>query len=98
MCVAAQNAFWREVDCPMGGAQPSRSAGGPLRPMTTFAEVEHREHIIVREHFEVAPSDTRPPPLTRVWLAARSRRSTPAFRRRPSTSRSAGVKVTRKKS
>ena len=59
MCVDAQNAFWREVDCPMGGGKPGRSADGPLRPLTTFAEVEHREHIIVRKHIQVAPRAPR---------------------------------------
>lgn len=51
----SQNAFWREIDCPMGGGQPARG-DAPLRPMTTFAEREHRDHIIVRARNRSAPS------------------------------------------
>jgi|EP01044_Picomonas_judraskeda_P010038 hypothetical protein len=43
-----QNAFWREIACPMGGGEAGRA--GPLRPITTFAECEHREHVTVRSH------------------------------------------------
>ena len=41
---ALQNAFWREIDCPVRGGGGSASEA---RPLTTFPELEHRKHIIV---------------------------------------------------
>lgn len=53
-CVCCvQNAFWRGIECPMGhgpqvGGSGTDDDGAPLRPLTTFADSEHRAHIIVR--------------------------------------------------